>query len=120
MVAAFTTVALDVTGVLAATLFAVAGWLVIPARRRKLMQQFETQIAKLNTDLSELLAANFNEQLGRYEQQLLEVVQPYERFLETERSKVEGGLTELRQAQRDVAGLEQRVETTFPEPSAVR
>jgi small GTP-binding protein len=120
MVAAFTTVALDVTGVLAATLFAVAGWLVIPARRRKLMQQFETQIAKLNTDLSELLAANFSEQLGRYEQQLLEVVQPYERFLETERSKVEGGLTELRQAQREVAGLEQRVETTFPEPSAVR
>jgi small GTP-binding protein len=120
MVAAFTTVALDVTGVLAATLFAVAGWLVIPARRRKLMQQFETQIAKLSADLSQLLGANFNEQLGRYEQQLLEVVQPYERFLETERSKVEGGLTELRQAQRDVAGLEQRVETTFPEPSAVR
>jgi small GTP-binding protein len=120
MVAAFTTVALDVTGVLAATLFAVAGWLVIPARRRKLMQQFETQIAKLSADLSQLLGANFNEQLARYEQQLLEVVQPYERFLETERSKVEGGLTELRQAQRDVAGLEQRVETTFPEPSAVR
>jgi small GTP-binding protein len=120
MVAAFTTVALDVTGVLAATLFAVAGWLVIPARRRKLMQQFETQIAKLSADLSQLLSANFNEQLARYEQQLLEVVQPYERFLETERSKVEGGLTELRQAQRDVAGLEQRVETTFPEPSAVR
>ncbi len=120
MVAAFTTVALDVTGVLAATLFAVAGWLVIPARRRKLMQQFETQIAKLSADLSQLLAANFNDQLARYEQQLLEVVQPYERFLETERSKVEGGLTELRQAQRDVAGLEQRIETTFPEPSAVR
>ena len=120
MVAAFTTVALDVTGVLAATLFAVAGWLVIPARRRKLMQQFETQIAKLSADLSQLLGANFNDQLTRYEQQLLEVVQPYERFLETERSKVEGGLAELRQAQRDVAGLEQRVETTFPEPSAVR
>ena len=120
MVAAFTTVALDVTGVLAATLFAVAGWLVIPARRRKLMAQFETQIAKLSTDLSALLSANFSEQLTRYEQQLLEVVQPYERFIETERSKVEGALTELRQAQRDVAGLEQRVETTFPEPSAVR
>jgi hypothetical protein len=84
------------------------------------MRQFETQIAKLSADLSQLLGANFNEQLARYEQQLLEVVQPYERFLETERSKVEGGLTELRQAQRDVAGLEQRVETTFPEPSAVR
>jgi GTP-binding protein EngB required for normal cell division len=120
LVTAFTTAALDVTGVLAATLFAVAGWLIIPARRRKLMQQFEERIAKLSTDLTALLAANFGEQLGRYEQQLLEVVQPYERFLETERSKVEAGLAELRQAQRDVAALEQRVETTFPEPAAAR
>ena len=120
LVTAFTTVALDVTGVLAATLFAVAGWLIIPARRRKLMQQFEERIAKLSTDLTALLAANFTEQLARYEQQLLEVVQPYERFLETERSKVESGLAELRQAQRDVAGLEQRVETTFPEPTVAR
>jgi GTP-binding protein EngB required for normal cell division len=118
MVAAFTTVALDVTGVLAATLFAVAGWLIIPARRRRLMRQFEERIAKLTTDLTELLAANFSEQLVRYEQQLIEVVQPYERFLETERAKVEGGLSELRQAEREVAGLEQRIETTFPEPAA--
>ena len=119
MVTAFTTVALDVTGVLAATLFAVAGWLIIPARRRKLMQQFEERLAKLSADLTGLVATNFQEQLTRYEQQLLEVVQPYERFLATERSKVETGLAELRQAQRDVAGLEQRVETTFPEPAAV-
>jgi len=120
LVTAFTTAALDVTGVLAATLFAVAGWLIIPARRRKLMQQFEARIAKLSADLTALLAASFAEQLARYEQQLLEVVQPYERFLETERSKVEAGLAELRQAQRDVAGLEQRVETTFPEPTVAR
>ena len=120
LVTAFTTAALDVTGVLAATLFAVAGWLIIPARRRKLMQQFEARIAKLSADLTALLAASFAEQLARYEQQLLEVVQPYERFLETERSKVEAGLAELRQAQRDVAGLEQRVDTTFPEPTAAR
>ena len=98
----------------------VAGWLIIPARRRKLMQQFEARIAKLSADLTALLAASFAEQLARYEQQLLEVVQPYERFLETERSKVEAGLAELRQAQRDVAGLEQRVETTFPEPTVAR
>ena len=120
LVTAFTTAALDVTGVLAATLFAVAGWLIIPARRRKLMQQFEARIAKLSADLTALLAASFAEQLARYEQQLLEVVQPYERFLETERSKVEAGLAELRQAQRDVAGLEQRVDTTFPEPTVAR
>jgi len=115
LVAAFTTAALDVTGVLTATVFAIAGWLIIPARRRKLIADFETKIEKLNEDLTTLLSAKFEEQLSRYERQLLEVVAPYERFLETERAKLESGLTELRQAEREVATLEQRVVETFPE-----
>lgn len=115
LVAAFTTAALDVTGVLTATVFAIAGWLIIPARRRKLIAEFETKIEKLNEDLTVLLSAKFEEQLTRYERQLLEVVAPYERFLETERVKLESGLEELRQAEREVATLEQRVVETFPE-----
>ncbi len=115
LVAAFTTAALDVTGVLTATIFAIAGWLIIPARRRKLVADFESKIEKLNEDLATLLSAKFEEQLTRYERQLLEVVAPYERFLETERTKLESGLEELRQSEREVAALEQRVVETFPE-----
>jgi len=114
-VAAFTTAALDFTGVLTATLFAIAGWLIIPARRRRLVQEFETKISKLNEDLAALLRTTFEEQLTRYERQLLEVLAPYERFLETERSKLESGLNALREAEREVAGLERRVLETFPE-----
>ena len=115
LVAAFTTAALDVTGVLTATIFAIAGWLIIPARRRKLIAEFESKIEKLNEDLGVLLSAKFEEQLARYERQLLDVVAPYERFLETERAKLESGLEELRQAEREVGTLEQRVVETFPE-----
>ena len=115
LVAAFTTAALDVTGVLTATIFAIAGWLIIPARRRKLIAEFESKIEKLNEDLAALLSTKFEEQLTRYERQLLDVVSPYERFLETERAKLETGLEELRTAEREVATLEQRVVETFPE-----
>ncbi|HMI55675.1 MAG TPA: dynamin family protein, partial [Gemmatimonadaceae bacterium] len=45
-IAAFTTAALDFTGVLTATLFAIAGWLIIPARRRQLVREFEEKISK--------------------------------------------------------------------------
>jgi small GTP-binding protein len=115
LVAAFTTAALDVTGVLTATVFAIAGWLLIPARRRKLIKEFETKVEKLNEDLAALLKAKFEEQLGKYERQLLEVIAPYERFLETERAKLEGGLGELREAEREVTALEERVGAAFPE-----
>ena len=111
----FTTAALDVTGVLTATIFAIAGWLIIPARRRHLISEFETKIAKLNEDLSALLRTKFEEQLGRYEQQLLDVIAPYERFLETERARLDAGLSELRGADGEVTKLEKRVNEIFPE-----
>ena len=114
-IAAVTTAALDVTGVLTATLFAIAGWMIIPARRRHLVKEFEAKISKLNEDLAALLRTKFEDQLARYEGQLLEVVAPYERFLETERTKLESGLAALRGAEREVAALERRVAETFPE-----
>ena len=113
-IAVFTTAALDFTGVLTATIFAIAGWMVIPARRRHLVKEFEAKISKLNEDLAALLRAKFEEQLTRYERQLLEVVAPYERFLETERAKLESGVGALRAAQGEVAALEGRVTETFP------
>jgi small GTP-binding protein len=118
LVAIFTTAALDVTGVLTATLFAVAGWLIIPARRRQLIRDLEEKITKLSADLSALLAAKFQEQLARYEQQLLEVIQPYERFLETERAKLERALAELGGARDEVDQLERRIVATFADRPA--
>ena len=115
IIAAFTTAALDFTGVITATLFAIAGWLIIPARRRHLVKEFEEKITKLNEDLASLLRTKFEEQLTGYERQLLEVVAPYDRFLETERSKLESGLEALREAEQQVAALERRVVETFPE-----
>jgi len=115
LVAAFTTAALDFTGVLTATLFAIAGWLIIPARRKQLVKEFEGKISKLNEDLAALLRTKFEEQLTRYERQLLDVVAPYERFLETERTKLEGGLKQLKEAASEVDALEQRVVQTFPD-----
>jgi hypothetical protein len=118
LVAVFTTAALDVTGVLTATLFAIAGWLIIPARRRQLIHDLHEKLARLGSDLSDLLGAKFEEQLTRYEEQMIEVVQPYERFLGTERAKLERASGALQDARGEVAALEQRVVDTFPEAPA--
>jgi small GTP-binding protein len=111
IVTVFTTMAVDITGVLTATLFAIAGWLIIPARRRRLIRELEERIAKLSEDLSAILAAKFDEQLGRYRQQLLDVIQPYERFLELERVKLEQALRELTSVRTEVDALEGKIET---------
>ena len=109
LVTIFTTAALDVSGIVTATLLALAGWLILPARRRRLIKQLEETIAKLNDDLAALLSRTFEEQLGHYERQMLEVIEPYERFLKTEAEKVERAIGELRAGEGRVAELEARV-----------
>ena len=120
LVAIFTTAALDLSGIVTATLLAIAGWLILPARRKKLMRQLEETIARLNADLAALLTTNFEEQLRVYERQMLEVIEPYERFLETERGKVERGLTELRALEGKVTALEVRIDEMFPANEVAR
>ena len=120
LVAIFTTAALDVTGVVTATVLAVAGWLILPARRRKLIQQLHETIARLNVDLASLLSSNFEEQLKQYERQMLEVIEPYERFLATEREKVERAATALREVEDRITALEVRIEDEFPAGETAR
>jgi small GTP-binding protein len=118
LVAIFTTAALDLSGVLTATLLALAGFLILPARRRKLIRDLGVTIAKLNADLAELLSSTFREQLGRYERQMLEVIEPYERFLATEEAKVERSLAEFKSSWEELGTVTQQVTETFPEPQA--
>jgi hypothetical protein len=119
LVTVFTTAALDVTGVLTATLFALAGWLIVPARRRRLIRELEEKLERLGADLSALLSQKFQEQLARYERELLDVIQPYEQFLRTEREKLERGLAELRAARLETGAIERRVDEAFPEAASV-
>jgi hypothetical protein len=49
--------------------------------------------------LAALLRTKFEEELSGYENELLEVIAPYARFLETERTKLETGLGALRRAE---------------------
>src|SRR5688572_8446276 len=120
LVTIFTTAALDLTGIVTATVLAVAGWLILPARRRKLIQQLHETIARLNTDLAALLSTNFEQQLTQYERQMLEVIEPYERFLASEREKIERAAAELREADERIAALEVRIEDEFPAAESAR
>jgi small GTP-binding protein len=110
LVAVFTTAVLDVSGVLSATMLALAGWLILPARRKRLVRELEETIAKLNADLSTLLSHSFREQLDRYAQQLEEVIGPYGRFLDTEREKLERARAELADVAAGLGDLERKIE----------
>jgi small GTP-binding protein len=115
LVTVFTTAVLDVSGILTATMVALAGWLILPARRRRLIRELEARIGTLRAELDELLSRSVAEQLARYEAQLLEVIQPYERFLAAESARLESTRAALGEAAGEVDALESRIDRSFPE-----
>lgn len=93
LMAVFSTTALDVTGVVAATALAALGLFVIPARRRKAKDELRGKIAVLREKLMAALTSQFDRELERNLSKLEEAIEPYTRFIRSERDH----LTKTRQ-----------------------
>ena len=94
LTALFSTVALDLTGILAATALAALGLFIIPARRRKVKQELREKITRMREQLLTTLTRQFEEELERSLQRVREAIAPYTRFVRAERKH----LTETQEA----------------------
>ncbi len=83
-----TTVAVDVTGILLASLVAVVGLLVIPAQRRKAKAELREKVAALREQLVQTLGGQFEREIARSLQRINDAIAPYTRFVRAERGKL--------------------------------
>ena len=83
-----TTLAVDVTGILLASLVAVVGLFVIPARRRKAKSELRDKVAALRQGLVQTLGGQFEREITRSLQRINEAIAPYPRFVRAERNKL--------------------------------
>ncbi len=83
-----TTVAADVTGILLASLVAVVGLFVIPAKRRQAKNELREKMAALRQQLQQTLSGQFQEEMTRSLQRINEAIAPYTRFVRAERSRL--------------------------------
>jgi small GTP-binding protein len=83
-----TTVAADVTGILLASLVAVVGLFVIPARRKMAKNELRQKVAALRQQLQQTLSGQFQEELKRSLQRINEAIAPYTRFVRAERGRL--------------------------------
>ena len=82
--AATTSLTLDVTGVLGATLLVIAGLFILPYRRGQLKKDLTRKVEELRTEVSETLEARFRLQVQEYAQTLRDAFRPE---LETARAQ---------------------------------
>jgi len=99
VVAAASTVAVDVTGLLAASLVAGLGLFILPRKRRQSRQEFRRRSEELQQRLMAVMSEQFEHELARSVQRIEDAIAPYSRFVRDQRAKLtqaEAALTEVR------------------------
>jgi small GTP-binding protein len=114
VVAAASTVAVDITGILAASLIAGVGLFVLPQRRRRARADFRARSADLERRLVDVMSEQFGHELSRSVERIREAIAPYTRFVRTSQehlTKIDGELNgvrnDLRALRHQVGGEEE-------------
>ncbi|MGN6483543.1 MAG: hypothetical protein ACTHMX_04000, partial [Thermomicrobiales bacterium] len=111
VVAAASTAVVDVTGILAASVVAGLGLVILPARRRKAKQEFHKRSEELQQRLTQVMHEQFEHELSRSITRIEDAIAPYTRFVRASQAKLEqldtdlGGIrNELRALRREIGG----------------
>ncbi len=83
------TTAADVTGILAASVMAVLGLLVIPTQKRRVKKELHEKIAAVRAQLIQTLTDQFERELKRALDGINDTISPYTRFIRSERKYLE-------------------------------
>jgi small GTP-binding protein len=109
VVAAASTVAVDVTGILAASLVAGLGLFILPRKRKQSRNEFRRRSDELEQRLIEVMSEQFEHELARSVSRIREAIAPYTRFVRTEQEKLTRVDEELTAVQSELRALRHRI-----------
>ncbi len=84
----FTSFALDVTGLTAATMLLVSSFLVLPYKRSRAKSGFREKIERLRSQMSEAIISQSDVEIRRMLDNIGEAFEPYLRFYRTESERI--------------------------------
>ena len=108
---------LDVTGILAGVAAAALGLLILPARRRKAKQELSEKLAELRRKLVTGLTDQFEREMRRGAQRIVDTLAPFTRFVRAENDKIAAQREALVELEAHVIGLQAQLKR---EDAAVR
>lgn len=92
---AFSSTAVDVTGLTAATMLLVTSFLILPYKRSKSKEEFRRRIEELRAHLNESLERESGTEIDRMLRSITSAFEPYQRFYAAESEKIEHFATKL-------------------------
>ena len=104
------TAAADITGILLASLIAMLGLIVIPARRKAAKQELHSKIEELRSKLVGTLETQFNKEIIQSINKINEAMAPYTRFVKSEHRKFNQEKLELDEIQNNLNQIKSNIE----------
>jgi len=109
VVAAASTIAVDVTGIIAASLLAGLGLFVLPNKRRQAKRDFHAKAEELEQRLVQVMGEQFEHELARSMDRVREAISPYTRFVRSQYEHLGGMRDELSAVENDMRALRHQI-----------
>ena len=109
VVAAASTVAVDITGILAASLVAGLGLFILPRKRRQSRAEFRRRSDDLEQRLVEVMSTQFDHELERSTARIQDAISPYTRFVRDQQAKFAKMREDLNLLRNDLRALRHRI-----------
>ncbi len=109
IVAAASTVAVDITGIMAASLVAGLGLFILPRKRRQSRNEFRRRSDELEARLIEVMTDQFEHELARSISRIEDAISPYTRFVRDQQAKFTGIDENLQEVTDELRALRHRV-----------
>ena len=100
-----TTASADATGIILASVVALLGLFIIPARKRQAKIDLRKKMVTLREQLTRSLRTNFEHEMERGVANIKDAIAPYSRFVRSEQGKLEDVQTRLADTRVDLEGL---------------
>jgi small GTP-binding protein len=114
---AFTSVALDVTGIAAAAVLFAASFFILPYKRQRAVEQFRVRTERMRSELREALERAAAGEIDRAVDNVRASLEPYTRFVRSEHARLEQNAASLAALRDRLAVLRRDVEAVVgPEP----
>lgn len=104
-----TTASADATGIILASVVALLGLFIIPARKRQAKAELRQKIANLREQLTHSLRTQFEHEMERGMANIKDAIAPYSRFVRSEQGKLEEVQSKLDQTKTGLEGLKVQV-----------
>jgi small GTP-binding protein len=110
VVAAASTAAVDITGILAASAIAGIGLFVLPAKRRSARNNFHKRSTELEERLMNVMREQFAHELQRSVTRIEDAIAPYTRFVRSSQEQLTATNTELTALRDELRALRHRID----------